>query len=319
MAGVLPWCHVFRECVLPCILSSDLVTNYFLLMALVVKRERPMASVVAYDPRGGSRRRETRVGTVVSVPRAVASKISYYPPRGVSRGYSARRSLPVETKYFDTSFSQTVSVAADWTGSEVPCTNYIQSDGTTVGAYTDSALIPSAVGAGYGQIVGSRYLLKKLRCRGSILATVGVDQADVTVGGVVRVCLVMDTQPNGAQGQGEEVFTDMGTATQNNYSYLAMGAGGHGKYRVLKDELVIMGPAVAGTDGASTNSVRCSPQMFEFTYAPSKPMQIAIKANSATPTVASLTDVNIFLLAHADGQWTPGLTIAGCARAYYCE
>jgi len=60
--------------------------------------------------------------------------------------YARSTNIPPETKYFDTVFSQTVASAQDWTGTEVPCVNYIQSDGTTVGAYTDSALIPSAIG-----------------------------------------------------------------------------------------------------------------------------------------------------------------------------
>jgi len=228
----------------------------------------------------------------------------------------ARRSriMPPETKYFDTSFAQTVSIAADWTGSEVPCVNYIQSDGTTVGAYTDSALIPSAIGAGYGQVNGNKYFLKHLRMRGEFIPIVATDQADMQTMSVVRLALVMDTQPNGAQAQGEEVFTDMGTSNACNYSFQAMGAGAGGRFRILKDKFFRMQPAIAGTDGANTNSVVKAGSTFNFSYRPKKPIQVILKANSSTPTVASLSNTNIFLLAHND---VGSVSITGVARVYY--
>jgi len=187
------------------------------------------------EKRGRSRTRGDSGG-----PRAMS--VSRPPSRSRSRSAAPVHVLYMptseETKYFDTSFgAAAISTAADWTGSEVACTNYIQSDGTTVGAYTDAALIPSAIGAGYGQVVGSKYKIKKIRVRGEVVSAVGVDQADVPVPATVRVALVQDTRPNGAQAQGEEVFTDMGTAAQCNFSFLAMGAGQGGRFRVLKDEV----------------------------------------------------------------------------------
>lgn len=238
---------------------------------------------------------------------------------GSARGPRFGRSnLQTETKYFDTSFSQTLASAADWTGTEVPCTNYVQSDGTTVGAYTDSALIPSAVGPGYGQVVGSKYNLKKVRVRGALIPSPAVDQADVSYPLTARVVLVLDTQPNGAQAQGEEVFTDMGTATQCVFSFLAMGAGGNGRFRILKDETIILNPAVAGTDGTNTNSVCNEGTLFSMEYAPKKPLSVRIKASASTPAVSVLSDSNIFLLAKVSNA-SPAVTITGCARAYYVD
>jgi len=219
-----------------------------------------------------------------------------------------------ETKYFDTSFSQAIAASADWSGTEVPCTNYIQSDGTTVGAYTDSALIPSAVGAGYGQVVGSKYHLKKIRVRGELIPTTQSDQADMPPPSCVRLCLVHDTRPNGAQAQGEEVFTDVGSAGQVNHSFLAMGAGQAGRFRILADETCELNAVVSGTDGASTTSVVRSGKVFQFSYNFKKPLQVLLKANSATPTVASLSSTNIFLLAHSS---TSSMNVIGVARCYY--
>nr|QXP07763.1 MAG: putative capsid protein [Arizlama virus] len=232
-----------------------------------------------------------------------------------ARDYNqARAYMPTETKYFDTSFAQTVASAADWTGTEVPCTNYVQSDGTTIGAYTDSALIPSAVGAGYGQVNASKFHLKKLRCRGSLIGAVTPDAADVTSAISVRLCLVEDSQPNGAQAQGESVFSDLGNASQCNYGFLAMGAGSGGRFRLLKDKTFILNPGMAGTDGANTNSVVNQGRDFKFNVNFGKPKTVQLKANSSTPTVASLSNYNYFLLAHAS---TGAVSLNGCARAYY--
>lgn len=227
------------------------------------------------------------------------------------------RIMPPETKYFDTTFASTnTGGAADWTGTEVGCSSYIQSDGTTVGAYTDCALIPSAIGAGYGQVGGNKYFIKNLRVRGELAPSVLSDQADVTSARSVRLLLVHDTQPNGAQAQGEEVMTDLGGGNQCNYSFMAMGAGSGGRFRVLKDRLVHLQPALAGTDGANTNSISFHTAKFAFNYRPKKPIQVVLKANSSTPTVASLSNHNIFLLCHTSSA-TPTVTCVGAARCYY--
>jgi len=261
--------------------------------------------------RGRSRTRGSDYG-----PRAMSQ--SRAPSR--SRSASARPVhvlyMPTgdETKYFDTSQSQTVSSAADWTGAEVPSTNYVQSDGTTVGAYTDSALIPSAIGAGYGQVNGSKYKIKKIRCRGQIVPSVVSDQADVPAPAIVRVALIHDTRPNGAQAQGEEVFSDMGTTGQNNWAFMSMGAGQAGRFRILKDFFTVIQPGAAGTDGANTNSASRTASTFAFTWKPKVPLEVLLKANSSTPTVASLSSANIFLLAHSS---TGSVSIEGCSRCYF--
>jgi len=261
-------------------------------------------------PRGDAavERRMKRIDRAVS--RYGASAVAkYWQPSKRSR------LMPPETKYFDTSFSSTCGVAADWTGTEVPMSSYIQSDGTTVGSYTDAALIPSAIGAGYGQVNGNKYYIKHIRMRGEVTPQVASDQADVPIMQVTRLVLVHDTQPNGAQAQGEDVFTDLGTAAQCNYSYQAMGAGNGGRFRILKDKIVRHQPAVAGTDGTNTNSTVRSGTTFSMSYRPKKPIQVILKANSSTPTVASLSNNNIFLLAHSNGSAGP--FIIGACRVYF--
>lgn len=257
-----------------------------------------------YVPRK-DRVKRTRTGAAASAAWRASAAYQRNAPRAVQ-----------ETKYFDTSQSQAVASAADWTGTEVPCTNYVQSDGTTVGAYTDSALIPSAAGSGYGQVNGSKYFLKKVRVRGILNNTASSDQADMSAARTVRVVLVHDTQPNGAQAQGEDVFIDMGNAVQNNYNFLSMGSGNGGRFRILSDETFVMDQLTAGTDGANTNSLGYASKEFSMSYTPKKPIQVNIKPNSVTPTTAALANHNIFLLAHSTAT---GCTISACARAYFCD
>lgn len=224
-----------------------------------------------------------------------------------------------ETKYFDTTTAFTVPGLADWTGTEVACSSYIQSDGTTVGAYTDAALIPSAIGAGYGQVQGSKYILKKIRIKGQVAmsGTLG-DQADGAFGRTVRIVLVQDTQPNGSQAQGEDIFTDLGAANQCNFSFLAMGAGSGGRFRILADKIVALQPSAAQTDGANTGSISFTTPTFKLGHNFKNGLQVLVKANSSTPTVASLSNNNIFMLAHMSSS-TPTVTLAAACRAYYVD
>jgi len=256
------------------------------------------------------------------MPKRAASGASKGPSkkRRISnrRTYKRTSSLAPETKYFDTTHAFTIPGTADWLGSEVLSSSYIQSDGTTVGAYTDAGLIPSAIGSGYGQVTGTKYLLKAIRCKGMVLSSALADQADGAFGRNVRIVLVHDTQPNGAQAQGEDVFTDLGAANQAQFSFLAMGAGGGGRFRILKDKIVKINPMAAQTDGASTGSISWESGLYNFTYQPKKPIEVCLKGNSATPTIASLTTDNIFMLVHSSSS-TPSLQLVGAARAYFVD
>jgi len=236
-----------------------------------------------------------------------------------SAAYQRQARAPQETKYFDVSLIGVGGFAADWTGTEMPCTNYIQSDGTTLGAYTDSALIPSAAGSGYGQVNGSKYYLKKIRVKGQVTVPVQSDSTDCQSARTVRCVLVHDQQPNGAQAQGEDVFQDMGTATQNQFNFLAMGSGNGGRFRILKDETFVLENNVAGTDGSNTNSLGFQTAVFNWAYKPTKPIQVNIKPNSTTPTTASLANHNIFILCHSNVGTGAGPAFTAVSRAYYCD
>jgi len=233
-----------------------------------------------------------------------------------SVSYNPRKSfmLRPEVKYFDTVGSASISATADWTGTEVVCSSYIQDDGVTVGAYTDSALIPSANGPGYGEVLGGKYRINKIRVRGSILCTTDSDQADVKTGATSRLVLVMDTSAAGSQLQGEQVFTDLGSVEGCVLSFQQQGQSSD-KYKVLKDEMMIHQVTATGTDGTSTMSVGFERKPFNFTYVPKEPLIVSCLTSGSTPSVSQLKDINIFLLCRA----TETGVINFAARCYYSD
>lgn len=254
-----------------------------------------------------------KFSSVRMTPRTLSVyKRAKWVPRGV-RTYAARSSLP-ETKYFDTGINVAVtSGSADWTASEVPCDNFVNSSGTAA-AYTDSCLVPTAVGSGYGQVIANRYKLKHIRLRGDITRAVDNDSGTMQNGTAIRIMLVMDTQPNGLQAQGEDVMQDVG-AGETIYSYQRIADAGN-RFRVLKDKIIQMDNIVAGTDGSNTNSLGFRRASFRFQWKPKVPLAVNIKSGNATPTIAGAINCNIFLLLMTGGQ---AITIKAATRAYYCE
>jgi len=142
------------------------------------------------------------------------------------------------------------------------------------------------------------------------------DQADAVSPPTVRLVLIMDTQPNLAQAQGEVIFTDMGAATQALHSYLAMGAGTGGRFKILADEFYPF-ECYSMNDAAATGSINGTVPEYSFTHQFKKPIEVQIKASGSTPATSQLSNCNIFMLAKADGVFTIGLN--GVARAYYVD
>jgi len=274
------------------------------------KKRQPYGS--RFQVIGGSKSRPTKSSAVKRISDSIARDITKASSAPSPR---AQMSLVLpETKYFDTGINiAVVGSASGWTGTEVACDNYVNSSGTAAG-YTDSALIPSAIGSGYGQVNGNRYKLKKLRVRGQITRAPASDQADMNVGTPVRLMLIHDTAPNGAQAQGEDIIQDLGEE-ESIYAFKRIGESG-GRFRILKDEFFYLENIVAGTDAANTNSLGFSCAQFSFQYVPKTPIVVNVKSGSATPTIASLITANIFLLCQPAGQ---SVVVKGASRAYYVD
>jgi len=243
--------------------------------------------------------------------------MSYPPPRAYNPSYQRQRAMG-EVKYFDVGINAAVTTAGTtWADTEVPADNYVNSSGSPA-AYTDSCLVPTAQGSGYGQVNGNKYLLKTLRVKGSLFYA-GFSALDAVQSPIpVRLVLVMDLMPSGSQAQGEDVFQDFGATPENAYSFLRMASGG-GRYQILKDKIITLTPTVAANNAAgSTVSVTYTQPHFKFAVKPNKEVQI--KTGNATPTIAGTVNCNIFLLAYAYfGSSAQAITVQACSRAYYVD
>jgi len=240
---------------------------------------------------------------------------------GAFLGGSALRAIVTpETKYFDTGINAQVTAAGtDWATTEVPCDNYVNASGTAA-AYTDSALIPSAVGSGYGQINGNRYKLKRIRVRGTVEPS-GVGSATAVGAGITgRLLLVMDTQPNGLQAQGEDIMQDVGAAGENEFTFQRVSSVS-GRFRILKDKRFVFPVTAAVNNAAATTVSYTYPRLpFDFTYAPKVPLQVNVTSANSTPTVAGLVTCNIFLLCYGGAfAGAAAMNIQAASRAYYCD
>jgi len=288
-------------------------------------------SLKGYDKRGGVKKMSAQARAMADAQREVninAQRIAAQNAKLSAFIHGGGGAMARETKYFDCGINAAITTAGTtWADTEVPCDYYVTSAGSP-GAYTDSCLLPTAQGTGYGQVVGQRYNLKKLRVRGNVSCAIAT--AQVSVGGPlnVRLLLVMDTQPIGAggvgaQAQGEDIMQDFGEAPENAFSFQRVAAA-TGRFRILKDELLVLDPAVASSDGSTVTTVSTSRNAasFSFQYRPKSPLQIQIRNGNATPTVAGVQSHNIFMLAYAyniNTQAVLAVTVAAASRCYYAD
>lgn len=277
-------------------------------------------------PRRGVKR--GRTSTDAAVERFLKKIDNSIEKRGVARTVKKYHttSFAPETKYFDTAFAASVTCAGtSWADSEVPMTSYVNSSGA-VAAYTDSALIPSAIGSGYGQVIGNKYKLKAVRVKGILFPPTATVATTPALSRVSRILLVMDTQPSGTQAQGEDILQDMGAGPNNYSSYVRVSEGAGKRFVILADRK-FKHPVVVGVQTGTLvadpiqNGASFAPAHFEFAYSPKKPVEVQVKSANATPTIAGLVNRNIFMLAYGmayDGTMI-ALGISGNARAYYCD
>lgn len=250
-----------------------------------------------------------------------AQRISQNRKAATARRLAAYRPPMPETKYFDVGINAPVTTAGTtWADTEVPADNYVDANGSPA-AYTANCLLPTAQGSGYGQVVGTKYRLKRLRIKGALF--IGTNQG-VTITSnplPVRLVLVEDLMPAGTQAQGEEVFQDFGATEENAYAFQRMASGG-GKFRVLKEKLITINPlASVNNAAASTVSTTFGQPHFKFNVNFGKNgKDVMIRTGNATPAVAGTVNCNIFLLAYCY-QTTSAATVnvQACSRAYYSD
>jgi len=227
-----------------------------------------------------------------------------------------------ETKYFDCQFDGSVSSTANWTNSVIPMAQYMAADGSTPTAYTGAALIPSAVGSGYGQVIGNKYRIKKLKIRGKFICPPNTPGSDKGRTAMLRWLVVLDTQANGAQAQADAFMTDWGSTAEMIDSFMSISSGSGGRFQILADQRFVFNPAGIAYDSTLNNfSNIFGGSLFEFEKRWKDGLEVVIKGGGTTPSVTALSGVNIFMVAtsYNDTAGAQSLLVRGMSRCSYCE
>lgn len=263
-----------------------------------------------------------RIGTkagVGAVPRATdrserSSKCGWMPKEFASR---ARKG---EVKYFDTSFDETLSSANDWGLSTLlePAT-YINSSGA-VAAYTGGAsLIPSAVGSGYGEVVGNSYVIKRIKVRGVLYPGTNNTADAVRGGNAVRMILVQDMQPNGAQAAPSTFLTDFGVGSQNISCFMSIASGTGGRFRFLWDKIIELPASTSAVSAPPNINTGGQLKVVEFEKTWKRGLRVFIKGGGTSPGVANLSNCNLFLVAQNSNTGVQTVSWRGCTRCSYYD
>jgi len=279
-------------------------------------------------PKRGRSKKVTQAIAEERAMKRIDRAVSRYGAGAVSKYYTSPRSaFRPEIKYFDCLYSADVdATSANWGSAVIAMTSYMNADGSTISAYTGAAIIPSAIGNGYGQIVGNKYVIKKLKTRGYLSLSKFTAATTLVEPIVVRILMIQDTQPNGAQLDLSTVFTDWGAQRENVMSYQSISAGTGGRVRILGDRTVVLQPTTAVSQSGAASSVSGAIQTreFKFTKTWKKGLKVVVKSGASTPAVASLSDCNIFLAAIS---YNPGnaasiigaVRMAGVTRCSYMD
>lgn len=249
--------------------------------------------------------------------KAVDRAVARYGPSAVAKYYTPRSVFKPEMKYFDTMFDQNITGGiGNWTSAVIACTSYMSADGSTVSAYSYAALIPSATGTGYGQVQGSKYILRKLRIRADLAGVITSGATTVGNPNYFRVMLVQDTQPSGVQGTADQFMTDWGSDSQSIESFQSVTTSSGSRFRILYDKTIVMDP-IASVNNAAAGSVsfQMRSQRLRITKSWKKGLEVILRPNAATNNVANLNNANIFLVAKSTSGQT--VNFRGCARAIF--
>jgi hypothetical protein len=208
-----------------------------------------------------------------------------------------------EMKYYDTRFLGPIPISANWTGTEIDPTASVE--GTPVA--TPLGLVQPVQGAAINQRIGREINLFKLKIRGVINLTSFTDQADFLAPMLVRLLLVQDQQTNASQAQGEQVMDNSTDA--NGYALAFQNLSNFGRFRVLKDKVMVFGPPQYGAGdlaaGAQTTFGNAVGRSFKINYNFKEPVKIRFNATNAG-TVADVIDNSFHLFCNAGVNPTTG-------------
>lgn len=188
-----------------------------------------------------------------------------------------------ELKYFDSKRALlTVDVSDNWTATEI--------DPATL----NTIFLP-AQGAGINQRIGLSAVLRKIKIRGTFIASSKVNQNSGTNACTCRVILYQDTQTNATQAQGEDLMQNLSAAAENVFSF--QNIANFGRFKVLKDKTFNLENQNMVWDGTNIeeNGIQ---KHFKLTVNFKQPVVVRFNG-TAGGTIADIIDNSFHMLAIA--------------------
>ncbi len=214
-----------------------------------------------------------------------------------------------ETKYFDFELAaQALVASAGWTSTEI--------DPDAVPVVDMDTLFVPKVGSAINQRIGRSVKVKKIKIRGHISVPAQANQTGADATAQVRLVLVMDTQTNAAQAQGEQVFAAPTTVDSGNAVNSFQSLANLGRFNVLHDEKITVGDPNLSWDGTNMEQQGLK-HPFYISHEFKKPLVCHFNAVNGG-TVADCVDNSFHLLANCDEIGiAPFIVYQG--RITYCE
>lgn len=224
------------------------------------------------------------------------------------RGYSTvNRTRGVyskgEMKYFDTNRSGiAIAANADWTGTEA--------DPATL-----NTLCVPTVGAAINQRIGREIKVYKIKIKGIIQAPNQASQSGGDAAQSCRLLLVLDTQTNASQMQGEQVIGS-GNVADSLFSFQNLD--NVGRFRVLKDKMMTMSNVnLAGSPTTGDVVQSGMARTFKISYKFRTPVSIRFNATNGG-SVADIVDNSFHILINSSNAALSS-TLSYQARVCYKE
>lgn len=135
---------------------------------------------------------------------------------------------------------------------------------------------------------------------------------------MVRVCMIEDTQCNGSNPSTPFCFQDWSSVPFTLMSFEAQGTAAAGRYRILAEKWVRMKVSSSIVHNTVTYFYY-QDQLFELSYDFGRKI-VYKRPNSSSPTVAALSNCNIFLaVLRTDPNASEAVNLEFCGRAIYSD
>lgn len=208
---------------------------------------------------------------------------------GRRKGYRtvARSRGPMATgemKYYDSSLlAGNVQFSTDWTGTELDPS-------------TTSCLFVPGQGSQINQRIGRKVKVMKLKMRGVITCVSQSDQTGADSASLIRLVVVQDTQTNGTQMQGENVFGELSVDTNSAVTWFS-NPDNFGRFKILKDKMFNLENPSMAYDGTNIEQSGLA-RYFKFNINFKKPVVVNFNATNGG-TVADIVDNSFHVIAVA--------------------